>query len=258
MDYLGLRDYQCAAIQAVEAALADEQRRLLLAMATGTGKTRTALGLIYRLIKTKRFRRVLFLVDRTSLGDQAQVAFANAKLEHLQSFNDIYDVKRLDDLQPDKDTKLHFATVQGMMRRILNPSDTDTMPSVGQYDCIVVDECHRGYNLDKELSDEELTFRSQEEYMSKYRRVLEYFDAVAIGLTATPALHTTEIFGPPVFTYSYRDASSSCAGSTAGSSRADARPGHPPLRRHRQGVLSDLRLRASYRRLGRLFKSLSL
>ena len=75
-----------------------------------------------------------------------------------------------------------------------------------QYDCIVVDECHRGYLLDRELSDTELSFRSYDDYISKYRRVLDYFDAVKIGLTATPALHTTQIFGAPIFTYSYREA----------------------------------------------------
>ena len=70
----------------------------------------------------------------------------------------------------------------------------------------MVDECHRGYLLDRELSDAELTFRSYDEYISKYRRVLDYFDAVKIGLTATPALHTSQIFGPPIFSYSYREA----------------------------------------------------
>jgi type I restriction enzyme R subunit len=80
------------------------------------------------------------------------------------------------------------------------------MLTVDQYDCIVVDECHRGYLLDQELSETELTFRDFNEYISKYRRVLDYFDAVKIGLTATPALHTTQIFGEPVYTYSYREA----------------------------------------------------
>ena len=58
----------------------------------------------------------------------------------------------------------------------------------------------------RELSDTELGFRSFEDYISKYRRVLDYFDAVKIGLTATPALHTTQIFGAPIYTYSYREA----------------------------------------------------
>ncbi|MFN8001920.1 MAG: hypothetical protein U0X75_12985 [Acidobacteriota bacterium] len=68
------------------------------------------------------------------------------------------------------------------------------------------DECHRGYLLDRELLETELTFRDYDDYISKYRRVLEYFDAVKIGLTATPALHTTQIFGAPIVTYSYREA----------------------------------------------------
>ena len=89
---------------------------------------------------------------------------------------------------------------------MLYPAETATPPAVDQYDCIVVDECHRGYLLDRELSDTELDFPQYDDYISKYRRVLDYFDAVKIGLTATPALHTTQIFGAPVFTYSYREA----------------------------------------------------
>ncbi len=205
-DYLPLRDYQRDAICAVEAAITAGQRDLLLAMATGTGKTRTAICLIYRLIKAGRFTRVLFVVDRTSLGDQAHEAFKNVKLEQLQSFDQIYDLKGLGDLAPDPDTRLHVATIQGLVQRLLFASDDADPVPVDQYDCIIVDECHRGYHLDRDLSDAELTFRSEADYISKYRRVLDHFDAVRIGLTATPALHTTEIFGDPVFTYSYRQA----------------------------------------------------
>jgi type I restriction enzyme R subunit len=93
-----------------------------------------------------------------------------------------------------------------MVKRVLYPSENTTPLQVDQYDCIIVDECHRGYLLDRELSDTELTFRSYEDYISKYRRVLEYFDAVKVGLTATPALHTTQIFGAPIYTYTYREA----------------------------------------------------
>jgi type I restriction enzyme, R subunit len=84
--------------------------------------------------------------------------------------------------------------------------DNSEAPPIDQYDLMVVDECHRGYLLDREMADTELEFRSQDDYLSKYRRVLEHFDAVEIGLTATPALHTVQIFGEPIFTYSYRDA----------------------------------------------------
>jgi type I restriction enzyme R subunit len=200
------RHYQQAAIQATEAAIAAGQRDMLLAMATGTGKTKTCIALIYRLLKAQRFRRVLFLVDRSALGEQAANAFKDTRMESLQTFADIFGIKELDEQQPDTDTAVHIATVQGMVQRVLYSGEDETPPTVDQYDCIVVDECHRGYLLDRELSDTELSFRSYEDYISKYRRVLDYFDAVKIGHTATPALHTTQIFGAPIFTYSYREA----------------------------------------------------
>jgi type I restriction enzyme, R subunit len=201
-----LRHYQQAAIRAAEAAIQEGHRELLLAMATGTGKTKTCIALIYRLLKAERFRRVLFLVDRSALGEQATNAFKDTRMENLQTFADTFGIKELEDAVPDSDTSVHIATVQGMVKRVLYPSDDSTLPSIDQYDCIVVDECHRGYLLDRELSDTELTFRGYEDYISKYRRVLDYFDAVKVGLTATPALHTTQIFGAPVFTYTYREA----------------------------------------------------
>jgi type I restriction enzyme R subunit len=203
---LELRDYQIRAIQSVESALAREKQVLLLAMATGTGKTKTCIALVYRLLKTKRFRRILFLVDRTALGEQTDNAFKDSRMENLQSFADIFEIKGLKDIEADRDTKIHIATVQGMVKRILYPADGVSAITPDQYDCIVVDECHRGYLLDRELSDRELEFRDFSDYVSKYRRVLEHFDAVKIGLTATPALHTTQIFGEPVYTYSYREA----------------------------------------------------
>ncbi|RUT09016.1 hypothetical protein DSM106972_010690 [Dulcicalothrix desertica PCC 7102] len=203
---LTLRDYQIKAIQKVEAALSDDARKILIAMATGTGKTKTTIALVYRLLKTKRFRRVLFLVDRTALGEQASNLIKETRIENLQTFADIFDLKDLDSVAPDRDTKVHISTVQGFVKRILYPSDDSSIPTADQYDCIVVDERHRGYLLDKELSDSELTFRDFNDYVSKYRRVLDHFDAVKIGLTATPALHTTQIFGEPVYTYSYREA----------------------------------------------------
>jgi type I restriction enzyme R subunit len=202
--YLGLRDYQITAIRRIEAAIERGQRELLVAMATGTGKTKTCIGLVYRLLKTKRFRRVLFLVDRSALGEQAENAFKDARLENLQTFTDIFDLKGLADARPDKDTKVHVCTIQAMVQRVLY-NDDDT-PPVDAHDCIVVDECHRGYLLDRELGHEEMTFRDESDYISKYRRVLDHFDAVKIGLTATPALHTSEIFGAPVYTYSYPEA----------------------------------------------------
>jgi type I restriction enzyme R subunit len=201
--YLGLRDYQVRAVQAVETNIAKGVRECLLAMATGTGKTRTIIGLIYRLLKAKRFNRVLFLVDRTSLGEQAQNAFKDMRLEQNQGFTEIYDVKELADIAPDSATKVQVATVQGMVRRIFG--DGAETP-IDRYDCIIVDEAHRGYILDREMGEGELEIRSEADYISSYRRVLDHFDAVKVALTATPAQHTVEIFGHPVFTYTYREA----------------------------------------------------
>ena len=90
------------------------------------------------------------------------------------------------------------------MKRTILTNEPDLMP--GAFDLIVVDEAHRGYILDREMTEEEILFDNQEDYMSKYKQVIEYFDAVKVALTATPALHTTEIFGEPVYTYSYREA----------------------------------------------------
>ena len=205
-DGLNLREYQVKAIQAAEKAIISGQRTALLAMATGTGKTRTVLGMIYRFLTTNRFRRILFLVDRTALGEQAHDVFKEVKLEDLMTLDDIYNIKGLDDKTIDKETRIQVATVQGMVKRILYTEDGDSKPSVTDFDLIIIDEAHRGYVLDKEMDDAEILYRDQRDYQSKYRSVVEYFDAVKIALTATPALHTTEIFGQPVFKYTYREA----------------------------------------------------
>lgn len=203
---LGLRYYQLNAIQAAEKAIMEGKKSVLLAMATGTGKTRTVLGMIYRFLKTERFRRILFLVDRTELGTQALDVFKEVKLEELLTLNEIYDVKELGDTTVEKETKIHVSTVQGLVKRILYCDDNDSRPAVSDYDLIIIDEAHRGYIFDKEMSDAEILFRDQRDYQSKYRYVVDYFDAVKIALTATPALHTTQIFGEPVYTYTYPEA----------------------------------------------------
>lgn len=203
---LGLRPYQVRAINAVEAAIGRGQRALLVAMATGTGKTRTVIGLIHRLLKSQRFRRVLFLVDRGTLGKQAHDAFHEVRLENLQTFAQNYDVMGLTGITPAKETMVHVATVQGMVKRILWSSPDDPPVPIDRYDCVIIDESHRGYTLDREMTEGEQELRGFEDYVSTYRRVLDHFDAVKIGLTATPAQHTLDIFGAPVFVYSYPEA----------------------------------------------------
>lgn len=202
---LNLRYYQIEAIQAVEKAILEGKREILLSMATGTGKTRTILGMLYRFLKAKRFYRVLFLVDRTALGEQALDTFKEVKLEKLMTLTEIYNVKELEDKTFDSETRIQIATVQSLVQRIMY-NESGTMPAVSDYDLIIIDEAHRGYIFDRELGDAESLYRDQRDFMSKYRSVVEYFDAVKVALTATPALHTTQIFGAPVYTYSYRKA----------------------------------------------------
>ncbi len=203
---LSLRYYQIDAIKAVEHKLQQqhqEDRRALLVMATGTGKTRTIGGLIYRLIKANRFKRVLFLTDRNLLATQARESISDNKVENLQSFASIYKIADLNLKKPDYETRLQFATVQSMVKRVFY---SDYPLPVDAFDCIIVDEAHRGYILDREFVQDDLEFRSQEDYIGQYKKLLFYFDAWKIGLTATPALHTSQIFGEPVHSYSYREA----------------------------------------------------
>ena len=201
---LNLRDYQIKAINKATEAIVGGKSTALLAMATGTGKTRTVLGLIYKMLESKRFRRILFLVDRVSLGEQAMDTFKDVKLKELMTLDQIYELKAIDDNDINLETKVSVSTVQGLLKRTILSDTPDLMP--GAFDLIIVDEAHRGYILDREMTEEEILYDNQEDYMSKYKQVIEYFDAVKIALTATPALHTTQIFGEPVFTYSYREA----------------------------------------------------
>lgn len=205
-DGLNLRYYQIEAIKAAEKAIVEDHKdAALLAMATGTGKTRTVLGMIYRFLTAKRFKRILYLVDRNALGEQTMDTFKEVKLKELLTLNQLYDVKELGDKEFDKDTKVHICTVQSLVKRVLY-DESDSRLGSTDYDLIIIDEAHRGYILDKEMADEEMLYRDQDDYRSKYRSVIDYFDAIKIALTATPALQTTEIFGHPVYTYDYRTA----------------------------------------------------
>lgn len=201
-----LRPYQQSAIRAVETGLAAGKREMLAALATGTGKTKLAIALLYRVLAAGRFRRVCFVVDRSALGNQTKDEFTTTKIVGPRAFADIFGLKGLEDVNPDVETRVHICTIQGLVKRVLYAREPADVPPIDQYDLMLIDECHRGYLLDREMSDDELAFKNQDDYVSKYRRVLEHFDAVKVGLTATPALHTVQIFGDPIFTYSYREA----------------------------------------------------
>jgi type I restriction enzyme R subunit len=201
----GLRPYQQEAIHAVEKAIAEGQDHILLAMATGTGKTRLAIALMYELLRAKRFRRILFLVDRSALGRQTLDAMSTTDTSGFLKFDQVFPVADMARKFPEATDRVQVATVQAMIRRIFDDPDAER-PTPGTYDLIIVDEAHRGYTLDAELREDDLEFRNLDDYLSAYRRVLDYFDSTKIALTATPAFHTREIFGAPVFRYGYRQA----------------------------------------------------
>ena len=160
-----LRPYQQRAIEKVEEALASDRREMLLAMATGTGKTKLAIAMLYRLLAAKRFRRICFVVDRNALGEQAAAEFRSTKVVSVKTFADIFGLKGLNDVAPESETKVHICTIQGLVKRVLYAEDTSDTPPVDQYDLMLIDECHRGYLLDREMSERELEFRSQEDYV---------------------------------------------------------------------------------------------
>jgi type I restriction enzyme R subunit len=221
-----LRAYQLEANEAVEQAIRERKRKMLLPMATGTGKTLTMVNEVYRLMKSGAARRVLFLVDRRALAAQAVRAFASFEAEPGLKFDKIYETysQRFfrGDLEDDKtfDPKVlptsyltdpqegqAFVYVSTIQRMTINLFGRDAVFSVGDepidddadkldipihaFDLIIADECHRGYSA-KDLSI--------------WRRTLDHFDAIKIGLTATPAAHTMAYFEHLAYRYDYERA----------------------------------------------------
>lgn len=227
IDFDRLRMYQKDAIGAIENSLQDNRRKMMLAMATGTGKTFTAVSMIYRMLKSGYARRILFLVDRRALAAQAAVAFAAFQTPSGNKFNQEYEVYSQRFQKEDFDeehydisvlpnqyltnpnqsqTFVYVCTIQrmainlfGRENSFVQPGDepeieegADLLPIPNHaFDIIIADECHRGYTPKD---------------TSVWRNTLDHFDAVKIGLTATPAAHTVAYFGSPVFRYTYEQA----------------------------------------------------
>jgi type I restriction enzyme R subunit len=176
------RYYQQIAINRTIEAVAKNQARMLLVMATGTGKTYTAFQIIYRLWKSGTKKRILFLADRTSLIDQT----ARGDFRHFKDAMTIIKHKNIDTAY-----NVYLALYQGLSDSKSDDAYKQFSPEF--FDLIVVDECHRG--------------SAKED--SKWREILDYFkSATHLGMTATPK-ETTETsnihyFGEPVYTYSLR------------------------------------------------------
>ncbi len=175
-----LRYYQSVAVRRSVEAVAAGKRRLLLVMATGTGKTQTAFQIMWRLRQSGRAKRILFLVDRNVLADQAVV-------NDFRAFGPTMTKVRG---KVDKSYEVYLALYQavaGPDRELYRQFSPDF------FDLVVVDECHRGSASEN----------------SAWRAVLDYFDsAVQFGLTATPTetsrVSNSEYFGKPLYTYSLR------------------------------------------------------
>ncbi|HIP48348.1 MAG TPA: DEAD/DEAH box helicase [Lutibacter sp.] len=176
------RYYQQIAINRTVEAITKGQKRIMLVMATGTGKTYTAFQIIYRLWKSGAKKRILFLADRTALIDQtARKDFA--------PFKEAMTI--IKNRQIDTAYNIYLALYQGLS----DSKSEDAYKKFSQdfFDLVIVDECHRG--------------SAKED--SKWRKILEYFkNATHIGLTATPK-ETTEVsnidyFGEPIYTYSLK------------------------------------------------------
>ena len=197
----GLRKVQVTAVRNLEESLAENRPRALVQMATGTGKTFTAVTLLYRLIKFAGAKRILFLVDRTNLGRQADNEFKQYVSPHNgYKFTDEFNVQHLKSNTIGESSRVCITTVQRLysilkgepefqeeneqgslfetgssLRKEPLPVVYNERIPIETFDFVVIDECHRSiYNL--------------------WRQVLEYFDAFLIGLTATPTAQTIGFF----------------------------------------------------------------
>lgn len=198
----GFRACQVTAINGLEKSFSENRPRALIQMATGAGKTYTAITNVYRLLKFAGAKRILFLVDTKNLGEQAEEEFRKYRPgDDVRLFPELYNVCRLTSSQIPKDASVCISTIQRMYSilkgRDLDESDEETSPNEMKitgvvreveynplyppefFDFIIIDECHRSiYNV--------------------WQQVLDYFDAFLVGLTATPDKRTFAFFNQNV------------------------------------------------------------
>ena len=214
LDTTGLRPAQIKAVTNLEESFRNNRPRALIQMATGAGKTFTAITFIYRLLKFAKAKRILFLVDTRNLGEQAEQEFMNYRPnDDNRKFTELYNVQRLSSSYIANDSQVCISTIQRLYSILKgeeldesaetdNPNESSWMQQkireqqaipveytaqvpIEQVDFVVIDECHRSiYNL--------------------WKQVLDYFDAFLIGLTATPDKRTFGFFNENVVSeYTY-------------------------------------------------------
>ncbi|MGB9929553.1 MAG: type I restriction-modification enzyme R subunit C-terminal domain-containing protein [Methanosarcina sp.] len=207
-----LRDCQISAILNLEKSFKDNRPRALVQMATGSGKTYTAITFIYRLLKFASAKKILFLVDTKNLGEQAEQEFmAYMPNDDNRKFTELYNVQRLRSSYISSDSQVCISTIQRIYSILKgeeldekieeeNPAERNWQPKeplpvvykekvpIEEFDFIIIDGCHRSiYNL--------------------WKQVLDYFDAFLTGLTATPDKRTFGFFNENVVSeYSHEDA----------------------------------------------------
>ncbi|MFZ2499500.1 DEAD/DEAH box helicase family protein [Methanosarcina sp.] len=207
-----LRECQIIAISNLERSFKENRPRALVQMATGSGKTYTAITFIYRLLKFADAKKVLFLVDTKNLGEQAEQEFmAYVPNDDNRKFTELYNVQRLRSSYISSDSQVCISTIQRLYSILKgeeldekteeeNPAERGWQPKeplpvvynekipIEEFDFVVIDECHRSiYNL--------------------WQQVLDYFDAFLIGLTATPDKRTFGFFNENVVSeYSHEEA----------------------------------------------------
>lgn len=195
----GLRDCQIIAINKLESSFKQNKPKALIQMATGSGKTFTAITFIYRLLKYAKASKVLFLVDTKNLGEQAEQEFMSyIPNDDNRKFTELYGVQRLKSSSVATDCQVYISTIQRLYAILKgaeleetaeeeNPNERKYQPKtippieynqklpIEFFDFVVIDECHRSiYNL--------------------WKQVLDYFDAFEVGLTATPDNRTISYF----------------------------------------------------------------
>lgn len=210
-DTTGFRKCQVNAIVNLERSFGENRPRALIQMATGAGKTYTAITNVYRLLKFAKAKRILFLVDTKNLGEQAEEEFRKYKpTDDARLFPELYNVCRLTSSQIPNGSNVCISTIQRMYSILrgkeLDEADEEESPNeariVGEprdveynsayppeyFDFIIIDECHRSiYNV--------------------WQQVLDYFDAFLIGLTATPDKRTYSFFNQNVVSeYTHEEA----------------------------------------------------